>query len=95
MTKAQQDENVLDRVAKLRLRLDEIDESIASGDSLRTLELADSLASYTDSILWSATASVRSEPGRTWAEIGGHLGVTRQAAHQRLGSPSPKRTGVR
>jgi hypothetical protein len=95
MSKAQQDQHVLDRVAELRVTLDDIEASIASGDSLQTLELADSLASYTDSILWSATASVRSEPGRTWAEIGGRLGVTRQAAHQRLGSPSPQRTGAR
>lgn len=91
MTKAQQDQHVVDGVARLRSALDEIDASVAADNSLRTLELASGLGSLTDSILWSATASARSTPGATWAEIGGRLGVSRQAAHQRLSSPSPSR----
>jgi hypothetical protein len=88
MTKVEQDRNVIAGVARLRKALDELDSSVAADDSLRTLELAESLGDYTTSILWSATASARSEPGATWAVIGGRLGITRQAAHQRLGTPS-------
>jgi hypothetical protein len=86
MASARQDRNVLDGVARLRRLLDDIDDSVSRGDALHTLELAEGLDDCSASILWSATASARSEPGTTWAVIGGRLGITRQAAHQRLGA---------
>jgi len=72
-------------VARMRERLDEIEKAQAEGDSLLALELAQLVGDSADSILWSATALARRVPGTTWTVIGGRLGISRQAAHQRLG----------
>jgi hypothetical protein len=87
MTKVQQDRHVLDGVDRLRRILDEIEVSVVEDSPLRTLEIAEGIGDVADSILWSATASARTVPGTTWAVIGGRLGITRQAAHQRLSTP--------
>lgn len=85
MTVAQQSQTLSDSIAKLRGTLDAIEEARTSEDYLLALELAELVRDSTDAILWSATALARQVPGASWTVIGGRLGITRQAAHQRLG----------
>lgn len=85
MTVAQQSKTLSDSIANLRDTLDEIDDARAAGDPLLVLELAELARDSLDSVVWSATTLARATPGTSWTVIGGRLGITRQAAQQRLG----------
>lgn len=62
-------------------------------DSLmRAIAATRSLAMVVDDTLRALVTQAR-QSGRTWAEIGGLLNVTRQAAFQRFGAPGPAETG--
>jgi hypothetical protein len=84
MTKAQQDTNIASSIAQLRQVLAEIETSQNAGDDLLTMKLAEQLQEHGKSILWSASANAHEMEGTSWAVIGGRLGVTRQAGHQRF-----------
>jgi hypothetical protein len=58
---------------------------IADGD-IESLSLMTSLADEVDAAIGQAVTGLRGF-GYSWAEIGSRLGVTRQAAQQRWGSP--------
>ena len=88
MTVAQQSRTLTESISSLRRTLDEIEDAQADGDALRAVTLAELIGDSADSILWSATALARQVPGTTWTVIGGRLGISRQAAHQRLGGAS-------
>jgi hypothetical protein len=85
MTKAQQDGNITAAIVRLRVVLDEIEQSQADGDDLLTMEIAEKMQDHVASIMWSASANAHDVPGTSWAVIGGRLGISRQAAHQRYG----------
>ena len=85
MTVAQQSRTLGNSIAELRATLEEIEDARANGDPLLALELAELARDSLDSIVWSATAMARTIPGTSWTVIGGRLGITRQAAQQRLG----------
>jgi hypothetical protein len=85
MTKAQQDSNITAAIVRLRVVLDEIEQSQADGDDLLTMEIAEKMQDHVASIMWSASANAHDVPGTSWAVIGGRLGISRQAAHQRYG----------
>jgi hypothetical protein len=85
MTKAQQDSNITAAIVRLRVVLDEIEQSQAGGDDLLTMEIAEKMQDHVASIMWSASANAHDVPGTSWAVIGGRLGISRQAAHQRYG----------
>lgn len=59
---------------------------IATGD-IEALTPMNGLAAEVDNALSQAVTGLR-EFGYSWAEIGSRLGVTRQAAQQRWGSPA-------
>lgn len=85
MTVAQQSQSLSDSIGKLRGTLDEIENAQRAEDYLLALQLAELVGDSSDAILWSATALARQVPGASWTVIGGRLGITRQAAQQRLG----------
>lgn len=58
---------------------------VATGD-IEGLSDLDALGRAWDEAMHTAIAGLRTE-GFSWAEIGDRLGITRQAAHQRWGSP--------
>jgi hypothetical protein len=89
MTKAQQDSNITDAIARLRAVLVEIEQSQVDGDDLLTMEIAEKLQEHVAAIMWSASANAHEVPGTSWAVIGGRLGISRQAAHQRHASGTP------
>ncbi|HMH58726.1 MAG TPA: hypothetical protein VK537_06060 [Galbitalea sp.] len=89
MTKAQQDSNIADGIVGLRAVLDEIEQSQADGDDLLTMEIAEKMQDHVASIMWSASANAHEVPGTSWAVIGGRLGISRQAAHQRYAGERP------
>jgi hypothetical protein len=89
MTKAQQDSNIADAIVRLRAVLDEIEQSQAVGDDLLTMEIAEKMQEHVASIMWSASANAHEVPGTSWAVIGGRLGISRQAAHQRYAGERP------
>ena len=64
----------------------------AAGDVTHSLAAVRSLQSLTDEILTWLVSSARRQ-GVTWQVIGDALGITRQAAFQRFGSPTDPRTG--
>ncbi|HEY4269595.1 MAG TPA: hypothetical protein VGM94_15545 [Galbitalea sp.] len=84
MTKNQQDANIAREITLLRETLILIEESQRDGDVLRTVELAEAIEDRGEAIMWSAVANARQVPNKTWAEIGGRLRITRQAAQQRF-----------
>jgi hypothetical protein len=86
MTKAQQSRNIAEAIARLRSVLDQLEDSQAAGDDLLTLQLAEKIEEHVAAISWSAAANAHQVPGTSWTVIGGRLGITRQAAHQRFGS---------
>jgi hypothetical protein len=86
MTVAEQNVNMATAITNLRSTLDSIEEAQAAGDALLAMQLAELIQDSGDAILWSAVANARSTPDTTWAVVGGRLGITRQAAHQRFGS---------
>jgi hypothetical protein len=86
MTSAQQMQTLSESISNLRTTLDEIEKAQRDGDPLRAMQLAELVGDSADSILWAATALARQVPGTTWTVIGGRLGISRQAAQQRLGS---------
>jgi hypothetical protein len=85
MTVAQQDLNLAAAISDLRATLDSIEQAQADGEALLALQLAELIQDSADAILWSAVANARTVPETTWAVVGGRLGITRQAAHQRFG----------
>jgi hypothetical protein len=60
---------------------------IATGD-IENLTLLASLAADIDTATRQAVTGLRDQHGYSWADIGHRLGVTRQAAQQRWGSPA-------
>ncbi len=86
MTVAQQSQSLSNSIANLRKTLDDIEKAQNDGDPLLAVQLAELIGDSADSILWAATALARQVPGASWTVIGGRLGITRQAAHQRLGA---------
>jgi biotin operon repressor len=89
MTKAQQDGNITKAIAHLRAVLVEIEQSQKDGDDLLTMEIAETMQEHVASIMWSASANAHEVPGTSWAVIGGRLGISRQAAHQRFSGSRP------
>jgi hypothetical protein len=86
MTVAQQSQSLSDSIQNLRTTLDDIENALSDDDPLLAMQLAELIGDSADSILWAATALARRVPGASWTVIGGRLGITRQAAHQRLGA---------
>jgi hypothetical protein len=84
MTNTDQKQALSESIATLRQTLDRIEEAQRGDDPLLALELAELLGDVVDSITWSATALARQIPGTTWTVVGGRLGISRQAAHQKL-----------
>lgn len=67
----------------------ELDSSEVDATDLRRIgEAADAIERARDA-LTQAVASARSH-GRSWGQIGMVLGVSRQAARERFGTPSPR-----
>ena len=61
-------------------------------DPLELVRAAHEVQGMAEALLAAAVHQARDE-GRTWQEIGGVLGVSRQAAFQRYGKPIDPRTG--
>jgi hypothetical protein len=60
---------------------------IASGD-IDALTAMATLATDLDHAMTEAITELRAQHGYSWAEIGTRLGITRQAAQQRWGTPA-------
>lgn len=78
-------ESLLDRFDPAKL-----DSPGADAADLRRIgEAADAIEHANDSLI-AAVAAARSH-GRSWGQIGMVLGVTKQAARERFGTPSPRK----
>jgi hypothetical protein len=91
-TAADVDRQVMARMAQanaeLLVRVLRGEETVAGDPAMVALAAARSLGVVVDDILRGLVVRARAD-GRTWAEIGEVLHVTRQAALQRFGGPHP------
>ena len=86
MTKELHDESIDASIRGLRNVLAQIEDAQRIDDPLLVMQLAESIEDYRAAIVWSATVNARQIPGTSWTVIGNRLGITRQAAQQRLGT---------
>jgi hypothetical protein len=83
-----------DELAETEVLLDkldptDLDSAEADASDLRRIGEAAVAIDHARDALAEAVASARSQ-GRSWGQIGMVLGVSRQAARERFGTPSPR-----
>ena len=66
---------------------------VATGD-VDALEGMAALSADLDTAIAHAVTALRTQHGYSWADIGTRLGITRQAAQQRWGIPTPNQPSV-
>lgn len=84
----------MDRSKRLRHELRAALERVASqGDPLDTLSDLKTLERFVDDHARAQVAAARAA-GASWSDIASRLGVTRQAAHKRFGSRTPRKAVI-